>query len=34
LTQLLVMQSSQLPCHFVPLRNQYLPQYPILEHPG
>ena len=32
-TQLLVMQSSPLPCELVPFRNKYFPQFPILQHP-
>ena len=31
--KLLVMQSSPLPCYLIPLRLEYFPQHPILEHP-
>jgi len=27
------MQLSPFPCHLVPLRSKYSPQYPILRHP-
>jgi hypothetical protein len=31
--QLLVMQSSSLPCYLVPVRPKYLPKHPILDQP-
>jgi len=31
--ELLVMQSSPVPPHFLPLRSRYSPQHPLLVHP-
>jgi hypothetical protein len=31
--ELLIMNFSPFPCHFVPLRPKYSPQHPILKHP-
>ena len=30
--KLLIVQSFPLPCYLIPLRPNYLPQHPILEH--
>jgi hypothetical protein len=29
----LIMESSQSPCHFLPLRCKYSPQNPVFKHP-
>jgi len=31
--KLLITQSSQSSCHFLPLRSTYFPQHPVLKHP-
>jgi hypothetical protein len=31
--KLLIMQSSLISCHFIPLGSEYPPQHPVLKHP-
>jgi hypothetical protein len=31
--KLLIMQSSPVSCHFLPLRYKYSPQHPVFKHP-